>query len=88
MIRIGIHMKIFTSVTMVLMCLNITEINGESSGGFRGNVVETIRMSRHKIVHTIAVKVNGQVMVSLQYSSFQNQHISQKNYIKLTIFYF
>ena len=74
MIRIGIHMKIFTFVTMVLMSLNITEINGKSSGGFTGNVVETIRMSRYKIVHTIAVKVNGKIMVSLQFSSFQNQH--------------
>ena len=62
----GFHLEIYIIVAMVLMSLNVTEINGESSGGFRGNVVdETIEKSRHKIVHTIEVKVNGQSEVSL-----------------------
>ena len=69
MTRIGIDLKI---IAIVLMCVNVTEINGESSGGFRGNVMETIAKSRHKIVHTIEVRVNGKLKVSVPSSSIKN----------------
>ena len=61
----GFHLEIYITVAMVFMSLNVTEINGQSSAGFRGNVVETIRKSRHRIVHVIEAKVNGQSEVSL-----------------------
>ena len=63
--RIGIDLKIIATVAMVLISLSFMEIKGKSSGGFRGNVMETIRKSRPKIVHTIEVKVTGQSEVSL-----------------------
>ena len=61
-IRIAIDMAI---VVIVLMSLNFTEISG-----LRGNVVETIGKSRHKIVHTIEVKATGQSQVSLLLVTF------------------
>ena len=65
----GFHLEIYITVAMVLMSLNVTEIKGESSGVFRGNVVETIGNSPHKIVHIIDVKVSDQSEVSLLSSS-------------------
>ena len=50
------HPKISALVAVVLALLYVTSIAAEYPGGFRGNLVEKIGKSRHKIVHTIEVK--------------------------------
>ena len=56
MMIIGVRAKLIIAVAMVTTLSNIAEINGGSSGGFRGDMTETMRKSRHKIMHTIEVK--------------------------------
>ena len=57
------HMMILKFIIVVAMALILISDTAESSGGLRGNengktnhVVERIRKSRHKIVHSIEVK--------------------------------
>ena len=52
----GFHPELTTLVAMVLALFHVTDVKAESSGGFRGNLVEKIGKSRYKIVHTIEVK--------------------------------
>ena len=54
-----------SSVTMVLTVV-FTEINAESSGGFRYKLVEKIEKSRHKMIHTIELKSVVQSQVCCQ----------------------
>ena len=53
---IGLGAELIITVVLVTMLSNITEVNARASRGFRGDLVETMRKSRHKIVHTIQVR--------------------------------
>ena len=63
MVNIGINLKFTANVVLVL--INVTGINAESSGGFRGKVVEKIGKSRHKTVRSIELKGTDQLKVDI-----------------------
>ena len=52
-------------IVRVIMVLTLLSAEVESSGGFRGELVEKIQKSPHKIVHTIEVNAAHQSQVSL-----------------------
>ena len=52
----GLRAKLVITVAMVMMLSNVAEGNAGASRGFREDVKETMRKSRHKIVHTIEIK--------------------------------
>ena len=60
---IGINLTLIPIVAMVLRCIDIPETNAESSGGFRGNLIEKIGKSRHRMIHTIEIETVGQSRV-------------------------
>ena len=61
----GIKPGLIISFTMILTAV-FTEINAESSGGFRGKLVEKIEKSRHRMIHTIELKSVVQAQVRFQ----------------------
>ena len=62
----------FKHVVTVAMVLTLFCVEVESLGGFRGELLETIQKSPHKIVHTMEVKAAHQSQVSLLCISNQN----------------
>ena len=61
---LGINLNLISTVAMVLTFIETSGTNAESSDGFRGNLIEKIGKSRHRMIHTIELKTLGQSQVS------------------------